>query len=149
MNISNRTYHHKYQQLEEFEAGIQLLGSEVKSIRTGNMRLENSFVKIFDDGAWMFNAEVPAYRFASYENYDPVRKRKLLLNKKELERLKTKLQSAKGLTLIPISCYNKGRHLKMGIALSRGRGDIEKKNVEKKATMARNQQRDMKEYMKK
>ncbi|CAN5217484.1 SsrA-binding protein SmpB [soil metagenome] len=148
MLVNNREFHRKYQSIEEYEAGIVLRGGEVKSVKAGNIRLDTAYVKIFEDGAWLINADVPVYRFSRPTEYNPLRKRKLLLNKKEIERLQIKVQSAKGLTIIPLSCYNKGRHVKLNIALARGRGDIEKKNREKKVTMARNEERDMKEYMK-
>lgn len=148
MLVNNREFHRKYQSLEEYEAGVVLQGGEVKSVKAGNIRLENAYVKIFEDGVWLINADVPRYKFSRIDNYDPLRKRKLLLNKKEIERLHTKVQSARGLTIIPLSCYNKGRHVKLNIALARGRGDIEKKNLEKKKTIAMNEERDMKEYMK-
>ena len=93
MLVNNREFHRKYQSLEEYEAGIVLRGGEVKSVKAGNIRLDNAYVKIFEDGVWLINADVPKYRFSRSDEYDPLRKRKLLLNKKEIERLQTKVQS--------------------------------------------------------
>jgi SsrA-binding protein len=148
MNIVNRVFHRKYHEIEKLEAGIMFSGPEVKSVQSGNMNLDHAYIKILDDGVWLINADIPLYKYARIENYDPLRRRKLLLNKKEIERLRIKIQSARGLTIIPLTCYNKGRRIKLSIALARGQGNIEKKNQEKKATMALDEERDMKEYMK-
>lgn len=149
MKIFNRKYRREYESLETYEAGIVLTGGEVKSIKEERMNLDNAFVKIMDEEAYMMNAEIAPYEFATKEGYDPLRRRKLLLHKSELIRIKTKLASSKGLTLIPVSCYNKGYTIKVEIALSRGRRDIEKRKFEKGRDIKRNEQRMAKEYMKK
>lgn len=148
MKIINKQYHHEYEELEKFEAGIALTGAEAKSLQQGGLRLEGSFVKIRDDGAFLLNAEISVYQFAKIENYDPRRSRKLLLHQKELERLKGKLASSPSLTIIPLSCYNKGRKFKLEIALSRGRKNLEKRKREKVKDIAREQKREAKEYLK-
>jgi SsrA-binding protein len=148
MKIVNKKFHHDYEKIESLEAGIVLTGGEVKSIREGRLRLEDSYVKFLDDGAYLINAEIPPYRFAQNQNYDPKRSRKLLLNKKEIIRLKTKLKSAKSLTVVPVSCYNKGNLLKLEIALARGRKEIEKRKLEKQREIEREKEKELKEWVK-
>ncbi len=148
MKIVNRSYHREFEALETFEAGIALTGPEVKVIREGGLRLDGSFVKITGEGAVLHNAEIPAYKYAPNENYDSKRNRKLLLHQEELERLRTKISSQPGLTIVPISCYNKRSLIKLEIALSRGRKDLEKRKREKTRDIKRNEKREAKEYMK-
>lgn len=148
MKIVNRNYHREYEAIETFEVGIALTGPEVKSIRGGGLRLEGSFVKITEEGPMLHNAEIPKYRFATLQDYDPKRNRKLLMHSNELERLKAKISSSPGLTIVPISCYNKRSLIKLELALSRGRKDLEKRKREKARDMKRNEKREAKEYMK-
>lgn len=148
MKIINRKFHRDYQEIEKFEAGIVLSGAEVKSVREGGLKLEDAFVKIVGDGIVLLNAEIPQYRFAKTDDYDPKKSRKLLLHKKELIRLKTKIASSSGLTIVPVSCYNKGPYIKLEIALVKGRKEREKRNLEKDRDIKRSQEREAKEYMK-
>lgn len=148
MKIINRKFNREYKEIESIEAGIALTGPEVKSIRLGRIKLDDSFVRIMEDGsAYLINAEIPIYEFARSQNYDPKRTRKLLLHKKELLRLRTKMTSA-GLTLAPKNCYNKGPLIKLEIALVKGRKDIEKRKLEKERDIKRNEKREAKEFMK-
>ena len=149
MKVVNRNFHRTYEEIESFEAGIMLTGAEVKSVRAGNIRLENSFVRIENSEAYLINADIPIYQFARPAGYDPVRRRKLLLHKKELTRLQTKMTGAGKLTIAPIVCYTKGRHIKLSIALVKGRGEIGKKILEMHEDIKRDQEREMKDYMKK
>ena len=148
MKITNRKFNRDYETVETYEAGISLTGSEVKTIRTGGLKLENAFVKILDDGPYLVNAEIPQYKFSHPQGYDPRRSRKLLLHKSELIRLKTKLNSAKGLTIIPISCYNKRARFKLEIALCKGRKEVEKRKLEKNRDIEREEKKKVKEWMK-
>lgn len=148
MKIVNRNFHREYEELEKFEAGIVLTGGEAKAIQQGGLRLEGSFVKLYDDGAYLLNAEIPIYQYAKIEDYNPRRNRKLLLHGAELERLRGKIASAPGLTIAPISCYNKGKRIKLEIALSRGRKDVEKRKREKTKEIEKSQKREAKEFMK-
>ena len=100
-----------------------------------------------DKGVFLINAQIPIYEYAKIEGYDPKRSRKLLLHKKELLRLRTKIASG-GLTLAPKSCYNKGPLIKLEIALVKGRKDIEKRKLEKNRDIKRNEKREVKDYMK-
>jgi len=147
MKIINRKFHREYSEVEAIEAGISLYGSEVKSIRKGGLKLDDSYAKIMDKGVFLINAQIPIYEYAKIEGYDPKRSRKLLLHKKELLRLRTKIASG-GLTLAPKSCYNKGPLIKLEIALVKGRKDIEKRKLEKNRDIKRNEKREVKDYMK-
>jgi SsrA-binding protein len=148
MKIINRKFNREYKEIEALEVGIVLTGAEVKSIRAGRIKLDDSFVRIMDDGsAYLINAEIPIYEFARNQNYEPKKTRKLLMHKKELLRLRTKMTSA-GLTLAPKSCYNKGPLIKLEIALVKGRKDIEKRKLEKERDIKINEKREAKEFMK-
>ncbi|MFA9288963.1 MAG: SsrA-binding protein SmpB [Weeksellaceae bacterium] len=149
MRVDNRQFNRSYEEIETLEAGIVLNGGEVKSVKAGNIRLEKAYVKIVDGEAYLMNAEVAAYQFTRAQDHEVNRKRKLLLHKKELLRLNTKLKSAGNLTIIPLACYNKGRHIKLQIALARGRSDLKKKKLVKARDIKINQKREMKEYLKK
>lgn len=148
MKIVNRKFHRDYEELEKFEAGISLTGGEVKSIREEKLKIDDAFVKIMGSEVFLINANIPAYSFAAQKGYDPRRTRKLLLHRKEILRLQTKLGQGGRLTIAPLSCYNRGRHIKLEIALARPRKDIEKRKLEKKRDVERGQKREMKEYMK-
>ncbi|QQS44400.1 SsrA-binding protein SmpB [Candidatus Roizmanbacteria bacterium] len=150
MKVTNRNFHREYEAVDTYEAGISLVGAEVKSIKQGNIKLENAFAKISENGeVYLTNAEIPIYRFAVPQGYEPTRRRKLLLHKKEIIKLQTKLQSGGRLTIIPIACYTKGRHIKISIALARAKGEIAKKKLERSEDIKREQEREMKEYIKK
>lgn len=148
MKIINKYINRQYAILEKYEAGIVLTGAEVKSVRKGNIQFKNAFVKIMEDGAVLINCEIPIYKFARPENYDPRRTRKLLLRKSELIRLKTKLLAGGNLTIIPLSCYTKRALIKLEIALCKGKKTWEKKKVEKERDVERQEEKEIKEYIK-
>jgi SsrA-binding protein len=147
MKIINRKFHRNYKDLERYEAGIVLTGAEVKSIRAGGLRIDDAFVRIMGSELYLINAEIPIYKFARNETYETKRSRKLLIHKSELLKLKVKMASG-GLTLAPVSCYNKGPLIKLEIALVKGRKDIEKRKIEKKRDIKIQEQRMAKEYEK-
>lgn len=146
MKIINKKFHRNYQEIEKYEAGISLIGAEVKSVKNGKIKLENAFVKILNDGPYLINAEIPIYQYAQPQGYDPRRSRKLLLHKKEIIRLRTKLKERKGLTIVPVSCYNKNGLIKLAIALAKGRKKIEKKKLEKKKELEREKEKEIKNF---
>ena len=117
---SNRRARHKYEVLERFEAGIELRGSEVKSLRDGKAQIAEAYAAIDDGEVWLRNAHIPPYEPASMENHEPERPRKLLLHKREIDRLLGQTQK-KGQTLVPLRIYFKGRRAKVEIALARGK----------------------------
>ena len=126
-----------YEILERFTAGIELLGVEVKSVRAGKMNLRGTFVAVRGNEAYLVGSDVPAYQPKNApKDYDTLRARKLLLSKKELEELKN-AESTKGLTIIPLSVYNKGRFLKLDIAIARGKKKFDKRQAIKKRDVER------------
>lgn len=144
MKIVNRKFNREYEAVERFEAGIVLTGAEVKSIRGGAMRLDDSFVRIIQGEPILINADIYPYKYADNKEYEPKRSRKLLLSKKEITRILTKIQGSGRLTLAPVSCYNKGSLIKLEIALVRGRRDVEKRKHDKKKKLERQAQRELK-----
>lgn len=146
MRIVNRKYNREYTTLEKFEVGIVLSGAEVKSIREEQLKIDDAFVKIIGNEAFLINAEIQIYKFARPHGYDPRRSRKLLLHKKELLRLQTKMSASKGLTVAPLACYNKGHLIKLEIALAKGKTDIEKRRHEKARDITRAIDKEIKEY---
>jgi SsrA-binding protein len=117
---TNRQASFRYHLLEKFEAGLQLQGSEVKSLRDGKVQLKDSYATINDGEVWLHNAHIAPYPAASRENHEPERARKLLLHRREIERLIGKT-AERGLTLVPTRVYFKGRNAKIEIALARGK----------------------------
>lgn len=147
MKIINRKFHRDYQEIETFEAGVVLTGAEVKSIRQGGIKLEDSYVKILSDGPYLVNAQIFPYRFSQNQNFDEKRSRKLLLNKKEIIKILTKVKTGR-LTIVPKACYNKRDLIKVEIALVRGRRDIEKRKLEKRREIEREKEKEAREWMK-
>jgi SsrA-binding protein len=143
MKIINRRARYEYQLLEKFEAGIALTGAEVKSIKADRMSLRESFVRLKNGEAWLYNAHVNPYPFADNRDYDPVRTRKLLLHKAELQKLTQKTKQ-KGLTIVPVSCYTKGRNIKLQIALAKGKKKYEKRAKIKERDFKRERERVLK-----
>jgi len=134
--IINRRARHDYHLLEKFEAGIALTGPEVKSVKAGKMSLAESFVRIIEREAWLVNAYVNPYPYADNRDYDPRRSRKLLLKKNELLKLSQQTKE-KGLTIVPVSCYTKGRQIKLEIALARGKKRADKREAKKRKAITR------------
>ena len=136
MKISNKKATFNYEIIESFEAGIVLTGAEVKSVKNGRANLTDSFVKIISGDLYLVNTEIPQYKYSSDEFYDARRSRKLLVKKKELVQIDSKLK-AKKLVLIPLSIYTKGKLVKVEVAYARGRKKHEKKQREKEREMDR------------
>jgi SsrA-binding protein len=117
---SNRRARHRYEILDRFEAGIELRGSEVKSLREGKAQIAEAYAAIEDGEVWLRNAHIPAYEPAAGQNHEPERPRKLLLHKREIDRLLGQTQK-KGLTLVPLRIYFKGPRAKLELAVARGK----------------------------
>ncbi|MFZ5845466.1 MAG: SsrA-binding protein SmpB [Patescibacteria group bacterium] len=141
MRIVNRRAGHDYLILERFEAGVNLLGSEVKSLRGGHASLEGAFVKIVGSEVYLVNAQIFPYLYARPEGYDPRRTRKLLLHKKEIISLKSKLEGS-NLTLVPLSWYTRGPLIKLEVGLGRGKKQYEKREAKKRADLQRELEQD-------
>ena len=130
-----------YEVLERFTAGVELLGMEVKSVRAGKCSLRGSFVAVRASEAFLIGADIPAYQPKNApKDYDSLRVRKLLLSKNELEELRI-AEGTKGLTIIPLSVYNKGRFLKLDIAIARGKKKFDKRQAIKKRDVERDLKR--------
>jgi SsrA-binding protein len=117
---TNRQASHRYELLERWESGIQLQGSEVKSMREGRVQLKDGYATVRDGEVWLHNVHISPYTPASRENHEPERPRKLLMHRREIERLIGKTQE-RGLTLVPTRVYFKGRNAKVEIALAKGK----------------------------
>lgn len=140
----NRKARFNYEILEKYEAGIELLGVEVKSVRGGQMSLEGAFVIIRGGEAYLINASIPPYQVKNTpKDYDPLRNRKLLLTKKEIVELAGN-EKNKSLTIVPISVYNKGRKIKVEIALVKGKKKFDKREALKKRNTDREIRREYK-----
>lgn len=129
-----------FEPLEKFEAGLSLLGTEVKSVRAGHISLKGAFITIRGGEAYLTNATVPAWQPANTpESYDPVRSRKILLKKSELNRLIGAKQE--GLTIVPIRVYNSRSWIKVEIALAKGKKKYNKKEQQKEKDIKRDVER--------
>jgi SsrA-binding protein len=130
MNITtNRKAHRDYEVLEALECGIELKGSEVKSLRDGKINLNDSFARVDKGEVVLYNAHVSPYAQASYLNVDPIRPRKLLLHKKQIIKLAGQL-SQKGLTLIPLKAYFNNRgFVKIELGLCRGKKSYDRRET--------------------
>ena len=138
--IEHKKAHFDYEILEQFEAGIQLFGGEVKSLRDHRGKLEGAHITVRGGEAFLLNAEIPLYQPANETGggYEPTRNRRLLLTRKELADLATQEEKA-GLTIIPLSMYNKGRVIKVRIGVARGK----KKSDKRASIMKREHLRDI------
>ena len=125
---TNRQASHRYKLLERWEAGLQLQGSEVKSLREGGVQLKDAYAALRDGEVWIHNMHIAPYGPASRDNHDPERPRKLLLHRREIERLIGKT-AERGLTLVPTRLYFKGPHAKVEIALARGKDFADKRRA--------------------
>ena len=125
---TNRKARHDFIIEDTYEAGIVLTGSEIKSIRAGQVNLRESYAVIRNGEAWLLNAHISQYKQASYQNHEPLRERKLLLNRREIDRLAGKLQE-KGLTLVPLRIYLKNSWAKVELGLARGKKSFDKRQA--------------------
>jgi SsrA-binding protein len=142
MKITNKRAFYDYQISDKFEAGINLIGSEVKAIKLGHADLTGSFVRITGSEAYLINAKIFPYQYAKPENYDERRTRKLLLHKKEIISLKSKTDGA-NLTLVPISFYEKHGLIKLEVGIGKGKKQFDKKESKKKQDLDRDIEREL------
>lgn len=136
----NRQAGHNYFLMDRFEAGIVLTGTEVKSAKSGRIQLRESYATIDKNEAWLVNAHISEYSHGNRENHSPVRSRKLLLHRREIDKLLGKTRE-KGLSLIPTKIYLKGGRIKCELALARGKKMHDKREAERART-AENEARD-------
>lgn len=145
--VNNKKARFDYETLEKFTAGIELNGQEVKSARAGHVNLVGSYVSIRGGEAFLIGSDIPAYQpnnLSGNADYDPMRVRKLILTKAELKEL-SKAEGTKGLTIVPLSVYNKGRFLKVDIAVAKGKKKFDKRESIKKRDTDRELRRSVRE----
>jgi SsrA-binding protein len=140
---SNRKARHDYEILESHEAGIALLGSEVKSLRDGKANLKDSYAVASHDGVILYNVHISPYDKTGYAGHEPERPRRLLLHSKEIRKL-IALTAEKGLTLIPLRLYFKGKYAKVELAVCRGKRQYDKRAALVEREISRDIEREMK-----
>jgi SsrA-binding protein len=145
--IINRQASHDYHLLDRFEAGAVLEGSEVKSILAGRVQLKDSYVAVRDGEVWLLNAHISPYEFSNRENHDPLRPRKLLLKRREIDRLE-KDTSQKGLTIVVTKIYLKNKKIKFEIAVAKGKKLYDKRETEIRKTIDRETRQQIRERSK-
>ncbi len=125
---TNRKARHDYIIEDSYEAGLVLTGSEIKSIRAGQVNLRDGYAAVREGEVWLLNVHITPYKQASYQNHEPRRERKLLLHRREINRLTGKLQE-KGLTLVPLRIYLKNSRAKVELGLARGKKSYDKRQT--------------------
>ena len=137
---TNRQARHRYNLLETWEAGLVLTGTEVKSLREGKAQIKDGYASVRDSEVWLHNVHIPPYGPASRENHEPERSRKLLMHRREIERLIGKTRE-KGLTLVPTRIYFRDGRAKVEIALAKGKDVGDKRQSIKEREMKREMER--------
>ena len=145
--IRNPKARHRYFITDKYEAGIVLLGTEVKSFRAGQVQIGQSFAKFIKNELFLFNAHVSEYEFGGDENHEPRRPRKLLLKRRELNRLKVAIEAG-GKTIVPLRVYFRGALVKVQLGLGTGKKLKDKRQDLKKRTAQREAEQALKSYQK-
>jgi SsrA-binding protein len=132
----NRKAFHDFHLLESFEAGLVLLGTEVKAIREGRVNLRDSFARVEDGEIFLYNVNISPYSHRGYADHEPLRRRKLLLRREEIRKLVGKTVE-KGMTLVPVRLYFKNGRVKVAVSLAKGKKDYDKRETIKKREVDR------------
>ena len=127
----NRKAHHDYHLLENFEAGVALLGTEVKAIREGRVNLRDSFARVEDGEVYLYNVNISPYSHRGYADHEPMRRRKLLLHRSEIQKLIGKTVE-RGMTLVPLRMYFKNGRVKVAVSLAKGKKEYDKRETIKR-----------------
>jgi SsrA-binding protein len=141
---TNRKARHVYHLLEKETAGVELLGTEVKAVREGKINLKEAYVQFAGGEAFLVGCHIGAYEASGYAHHDPIRRRRLLLHKRQIERLSSKVQE-KGLTVVPLSVFTEGNWIKVEIALVRGKQLHDKRETLRRRTLDREAEQAVKE----
>ena len=141
---SNLAAYHEYHILDKYEAGIALTGTEVKSVLAGRVQLKEGYVAVREGEIWLFNAHISPYAHGNRENHDPLRTRKLLLHKREIEKL-GEATVKQGMTLVATRIYLKQRRIKIEVAVARGKKMYDKRETELRRTVERETRAQLKE----
>lgn len=144
----NRRASHDYHLLDRFEAGLELTGTEIKSVRSHNVTLQRSFVHARSGELWLFDAHIAPYKRAGYEKHDPDRPRKLLLHGREIDKIITAI-TTKGLTMVPTKMYIKNGWAKVEVALAKGKKQFDKRAAIRKRDTDRQVERALRDRQKK
>jgi SsrA-binding protein len=141
---TNRKAFHEYQVFERFEAGIALVGTEVKSLREGRANLKESYCRAKDGELWLVDCHISPYHHGNVNNHEPTRPRRLLLNRREINKL-SGAATEKGFTIVPLRFYLKGPHVKLEIATAKGKRLYDKRETKRRKDIDRETERAMKE----
>ena len=144
--LNNRQAYHEFFILDTYEAGASLLGTEVKSIQMGRIQLKESYVQIKDGEVWLFGSHISHYSHGNINNHDVLRPRKMLLHRKEIEKLQ-KETTIKGMTLVITSVYWKNGRIKFEIGVAKGKKLYDKRETEMKKAVAKDTQQQLKERL--
>ncbi len=144
--INNRHAFHEYHILDKFEAGVALQGTEVKSLMSGLIQLKESYVSVKDGEVWLFNAHISQYSHGNINNHEPLRTRKLLLHRKEIEKLE-KETTIKGMTLVVTRIYWKNGRIKFEIGVAKGKKLYDKREDLKSRTIEKETRAQLKENL--
>jgi len=142
--INNRQAYHEYHILDKYEAGAVLVGTEVKSIMAGRIQLKDSYVAVKDGEVWLLNAHISPYSHGNKQNHEPLRTRKLLLHRKEIEKLERET-TIKGLTLVVTAIYWKNGRIKFEIGVAKGKKLYDKRETEMRKTVEKETRQQLKE----
>jgi SsrA-binding protein len=144
--LNNRQAYHEYHILDKYEAGITLVGTEVKSIMAGRIQLKESFVQIKDGEVWLLGSHISHYSHGNINNHDVLRPRKLLLHRKEIEKLE-KETTQKGMTLVVTSIYWKNGRIKFEVGVAKGKKLYDKRETEMRKTVEKETRQQLKERL--
>jgi len=143
--LNNRQAYHEYHILDKYEAGVALVGTEVKSIMAGRIQLKESYVHIKDGEVWLLGAHISHYSHGNINNHDVLRERKLLLHRREIEKLE-KETTQKGMTLVVTSIYWKNGRIKFEIGVAKGKKLYDKRETEMKKTIDKETRQELKRF---
>jgi len=141
---ANRAVFHEYHILDKYEAGIALTGTEVKSVMGGRIQLKDSYIGVRDGEAWLFNAHISPYSHGNRANHDPLRTRKLLLHRREIDRL-DETSVKQGMTLVPTRIYLRNGRIKLEVGVAKGKKMYDKRETEMRRTIERETRAQLKE----
>lgn len=144
--LTNRQAFHEYHILDKYEAGAALVGTEVKSIMAGRIQLKDSYVTVKDGEVWLLNAHISPYSHGNIQNHEPLRHRKLLLHKKEIEKLERET-TIKGMTLVVTSIYWKNGRIKFEVGVAKGKKLYDKRETEMRKTIDKETRQQLKENL--
>jgi len=144
--INNRQAYHEYHILDKYEAGAALLGTEVKSIMAGRIQLKDSYVSVKEGEVWLFNVHISPYSHGNKQNHEPLRTRKLLLHRKEIEKLERET-TQKGMTLVVTAIYWKNGRIKFEIGVAKGKKLYDKRETEMRKAVDKETRQELKEKL--